>query len=93
MPAHTPAPWKFDELGLTGADGKPVHQATDLSGADIFRVMADRKLICAAPDLFAAARQILTDSDRAEETGDWEHLNNNDHWDALREAIAKAEGK
>lgn len=45
-----------------------------------------------APDLLEAAKQILDDSAAAETDGDWEHLNHNDHWDNLREAIAHAEG-
>jgi hypothetical protein len=41
-------------------------------------------------ELTEALAALVADSDAAGEDGDWEHLNNDEHWDAARAALASA---
>lgn len=60
MAQHTPGPWTDDEAGFLGADGRPVGQpekGKPLLG-EVERVRADRRLMCAAPEVFDLMKRL-----------------------------------
>jgi len=88
---HTPGPWKYStNVGPTKAlivenDGSTVVEIGNRTHDS--RFVHNARLIAAAPDLLEACKVAL-ESSEDEYGGGWTHVN-----DALRGAIAKAEGR
>ena len=103
----TPGPWSvrpidtpnqtlqnfIQPLWVAGAKGESIVRITETTHATATAEdYANARLIASAPDLLAALNTLLDDRYLADESGDWECLNSDDHWLAARAAIAKAEG-
>jgi hypothetical protein len=66
--SHTPGPWTIEEYGDEERPALVIHRdsesrvcfmATPGSHGDPAQIAADARLICAAPDLLAALRDVL----------------------------------
>ena len=101
MSMHTPSPWRVVEgrgdslnvvSGPEGSRGFLIAEVTALApAASDEEWAANARLISAAPDLFAACKAVFADFElhiRGRNAPGYQ-----DHWKAVRAAIAKAEGK
>lgn len=103
--SYTPGPWQsrheWDWDGLCSIIGNidgDTNSPTFTSVCDIDEgcdeFLANRNLICAAPDLLSAAKRFLAIySELSIQTSHAELLPSINAWNALEAAIAKAEGK
>jgi len=112
MSTRTAGPWKFtytDESGecfiiaenLGGMVGAALPWPTEIDARDFRRVIANARLIAAAPELLEALRSLNAEvSAIGGFAFDVKRLLGDEHWDRLinavgdaRKAIAKAEGR
>lgn len=103
MTKHTPGPWCFqftEENGecfviannLGGMVGAALPWPTEIEARDFRRVIANARLIAAAPDLFAALNGLIDRHSALVASGDcgfWD-VENEDEMKAARAAILKA---
>lgn len=93
-PLHTPGPWTDDERGFLGSDGRMVGEWEPGKPAaeEYPRVMADRRLRAAAPELLEALEAITAHYVAGVNSGDCGFWNPEEEPQviAARAAIAKA---
>lgn len=80
---HTPGPWEYGVRGdgsIWLSIGDPIKGRHYQGDVNVYE--ADARLICAAPDLLAALKAVVSIS-----------MRKHDAWDAALAAIAKAEGR
>jgi hypothetical protein len=107
MKTHTPGPWGrvFGSDNLTGnhpADiigprGFPIGHAIRPNSAEGGEYTANAQLMCAAPDLLEACKRLIADASANVEENDatvvYDYTVGNRAMEAVRAAIAKAEGR
>jgi len=95
-PKHTPGPWHLSNLAANGEQEICVSRSSELGGASICVVessrradtlLADARLIAAAPELLAVLKAIADHTRYMEEQDGWPEIQ-----EAMDAAIAKAEG-
>jgi hypothetical protein len=105
---HTPGPWIAEFFPNDDEDG-PAAEGDVYYTGEFFRVLdvdddpveyislsraSNARLIAAAPEMLEALKTILADWEAIPEDEQVpDEINVNEHWDAVRAAIAKAEGK
>lgn len=95
--SHTPGPWRVEQDGLpemrnVGTYVVAGHRLDGALIADINTSMADARLIAAAPDLHATTKAWIDYLDAPDWLAEDAHLTERRLLDAMRAAIAKAEG-
>lgn len=96
---HTPGPWDDSTGLLLGAGGVPVAEPLPTRvGGDVLaqmpRIIADRALICAAPELLTALRALMDCLTAAEDANARiEPRDMRVNMQAARAALARAEGR
>ena len=85
MSEHTPGPWEFSEFSyfIAGPDGYAVAESSRTRRSEC---KANARLIAAAPDLLAAAENLMNNAEKL----DWPSVND---IDLILAAIAKAKGE
>lgn len=88
---HTPGPWDRDGLHIKTTRGVIAHCPVPKNGG-VFDCQANARLIAAAPDLLAVAKQALKSMTICGIVQDGDMHQNDPVIPALRAAIAKATG-
>lgn len=96
MTKHTRGSWSFDGHGINDENGERIATMAQPACLGNGRTRnaqrdADGALIAAAPDLLAAARELLLNADDRGETRDRSTGERYEDWERLRAAIGKAE--
>ena len=90
---HTPGSWRVTYRHDVTSDTGIVSRAPAQNARNAAMNGANAHLIAASPDLLAALEQIVMDWDRVTTSQQVpDEINVDDHWQAARDAIAKAKG-